>query len=126
MTVNIGHEALDSQLNYPVIAWEKTHGQKVSEAELDAIMAQRRINPYIPLGCDRQGRQDTGVRAMPVDACSDFGALEDQSDAADAEVVAWFKSVAWWLFKVCMVVCIAWSAAMLANGLLGWIARGGV
>jgi hypothetical protein len=103
------------------MAWEKTHGQKVSEAELDAIMAQRRFNPYIPSICDQQGCT-LQLEHEDASGLCDTVPGELQSVNADADVVAWFKSVAWWLFKACMAVCIAWSVAMLANGLLGWIA----
>lgn len=115
---NIGHEALDSQLNYPAIAWEKAHGQKVTEANLDQRIRERSA----PNGCTGNCNQGDGKCDCPR---NDY-AGESQWESADAEVVAWFMGVLGWFVKACLAVVFAWSIAMLANALLAWVAGGRV
>ena len=56
---------------------------KLTELDLDRAISERR--PFIPLGCDQQGRH----HPIFVDRMTEQFDMEDQSESADAEIVTY-------------------------------------
>lgn len=110
-------DAVDSQLDFVPIGWDKSHGQKVTEADLDNRAKEWKWIP--PNSCNgncQQGRACVCVKN------EDAGG--EQWESADAEVLAWLfggiKRLATWA----LCFAFAWAVVAVANGLLVRVAEG--
>lgn len=74
----------DAPIPAPAL-WGKTTAQKLTEADLDQTIAERRA--FIPQGCDQQGRL---VPTIPAESCTELGAdADDAWESADREVLGY-------------------------------------